>query len=213
MKPKTHWRRKAFPKTPTWLLYEVQCHTRWARTLGSPQNLTLNMPNEPMPLKIYSKKLRCCVYVELDVHVLIWLMENKEKKSHGEKVEWIRQGWPLFMREGYLCEQGERSSLGYEAADVWCWQEALTFGVFSWLRVAVKLVFFPSTDDVLHFTFLLAPFSSSSTPSVSISVSGYHLQAHPTSVTAVSVKLPSHHFFLSLVLFTDLPQSFHVAAD
>lgn len=27
---------------------------------------------------------------------------------------------PCYMREGYLCEQGERSSLGYEAADGEC---------------------------------------------------------------------------------------------
>lgn len=126
MKPNTHSRRKAFPKTLSWFLYEVQCHTRWACTLGSLQNLTLNTPNKPKNLLVEIKMLclswaGCPSFNTVDV--------NQREKRHGEKVEWIRQSWPLFMREGYLCEQGERSSLGYEAADVWCWQETLTFGV------------------------------------------------------------------------------------
>lgn len=42
------------------------------------------------------------------------------------------------MREGDLCEQGEGSSLGYETADSWCWQEMLTF--------AIKLDFFEGSE-------------------------------------------------------------------
>lgn len=78
---------------------------------------------------------------------------NQREKRHGEKVEWIRQSWPLFMREGYLCEQGERSSLGYEAPDVWCWQETLTFGV--------KLEFFFLNDWELEYCSIKLCFSLS----------------------------------------------------
>lgn len=46
---------------------------------------------------------------------------NPVDVNHGVKEGWRRK-WsgsggvdPLLMREGYLCERGERSSLGYEA--------------------------------------------------------------------------------------------------
>lgn len=178
---------------------------------------------------------------------------NQREKRHGEKVEWIRQSWPLFMREGYLCEQGERSSLGYEAPDVWCWQETLTFGVklefflndWELEYCSIKLCFSLSqcfflhwwhaslTDDVetglLHccnrsniltwhdlvitslkknITFFLfkisfstGPISSSSTPSMSITIFQYHLRAFTVctaNITAVSAKQPVYTPILSI---------------
>lgn len=135
VKLNTHPGRKAFPKTMAWFLYEVQRHPRWACTLGSLLNLTLNTPNKPTPLEISFEILSRLVFSFFGVCFLRGCPRsnitdvNQGQKRCGEKVERIRQSWPLFTREGYLCEQGERSSLGYETADFWCWQEMLTFAI------------------------------------------------------------------------------------
>lgn len=137
VKPNTlSGKKKAFPKTAAWFLYEVQRHPRWAWTRGSLLNLTLNTPNKPTPLEISFEKLSRLVFFGFflvsfsggcprcniaDV--------NQCEKRRSEKVERIRRSWPLFTREGYLCERGEGSSLGYETSDFWCWQELLTFAI------------------------------------------------------------------------------------
>lgn len=62
VKPNTLSARKDFPETTAWFLYEVQRHPRWACTLGSLLNLTLNMPNKPTPLEISFEKLSLLVF-------------------------------------------------------------------------------------------------------------------------------------------------------
>ena len=137
VKPNTRSGRKAFPKTPAWFLYEVRCHTRWARSAGesakpdAEHGKKKKKKTSPAPLKIYSEKLRRCVFLARDAPGFNTASVNQSgrEKRRGEKVERIRQSWPLILREGYLCERGERSRSGYEEADFWCWQETLTFGV------------------------------------------------------------------------------------
>lgn len=72
--PTLTWEGKAFSQTLAWFLYEVQCHTRWACSLGSLQNLTLNTINNPMALQIYSKKLSHGVFLAQDAGPLIQSM-------------------------------------------------------------------------------------------------------------------------------------------
>lgn len=154
MKPNTLSGRKAFPKTTAWFLYEVQRHPRWACSLGSLLNLTLNMPNKPTPLEISFEKLSLLVFF-LSFFFVSFSRGcprcniadvNQREKRCGEKVERIRQSWPLFTREDCLCEQGEGSSLGYETADLVLTRKVdicHKTGIFGWLRVELTWYWAP----------------------------------------------------------------------